>query len=252
MEILLASFASKVFYKNQQRLAESAKQAGITRILLWKYIWLLGYKVFWKNLRLFRSRRGAGYWAWHATVIRSAFNLLQEGDIVIFCDAGLRFINKVDFVKNLMKENHVIFFSTGNFTNRQYTKRDTFIIMHCDEMKYWDASQIMGGFHIWKKCSLSYQLLDEYEKLCLNYQAVSDAPNKYGKNFPEFVDHRHPQSIMSLLAVKYSYKILPFPISYGADDIAGEGKLPYKFLAPNRENKFSVTNYILNKIGLWY
>jgi len=252
MKILVTSFASRSFYENQRRLNESAKSIGIKDIDSFKYIQLLKFSIFWKNLKIFRSRRGAGYWAWHVTVIREALKKIKDGEIVIFCDAGLRFINNVDFLHNLMIDKHVLFFYNGEFKNKHYTKRDTFILMGCDDSKYWNGPQVMGGFHVWKKCKKTYDFLDEYEKYCLNYQIVSDSPSILAPNFPDFVDHRHPQSIMSLLVIKYGYQILSCPVTYTGNSLMENDNLPYLFLSTNRESDFSMSNLILKKIGLWY
>jgi len=254
MEVGLVSFATRNFYSNQKRLASSAMQIGIKKLFLWKYSSLLFQSVFWKNLKVFRSKRGAGYWAWHAIVIRSTLDKMMENDAVVFCDAGLKFIKEIDSVLPLLNDTHLLLFSAGGFQNKQYTKKDTFILMGCDEPKYWDGQQVMGGFHVWKKCPESYQLLDEYEKYCLDYQIVSDAPSMLGNNFPEFKDHRHPQSILSILAVKYQYNVLPFPVFYEANSkpqLNGKGN-SHLFLETNREMKYSFLNNFLKRTGLWY
>jgi hypothetical protein len=252
MNFLLTSFASRNFYENQKRLKESANLNGIEKVINFKYVHLFRFSVFWKNLKIFRSRRGAGYWAWHTIVIREALRKVDENDFIIFCDAGLKFTNKVEFLHDLMIENHVLFFSNGNFKNQQYTKRDTFILMDCDESKYWNGPQVMGGFHVWKKCKKTYEFLEEYEKYCLNYQIVSDSPSTEASNFSDFIDHRHPQSIMSLLIVKYGYQVLSCPVSYQGNLLNENDVLPYLFLSTNKESKYSLYNTVLQKIGLWY
>ncbi len=250
MEVALVTFASKCFYKNQKQLVQSATATGIKKIFAWKYVQLLRYNFFWKNIKLLRCKRGAGYWIWHAFIIRKALDEMNDNDVVIFCDAGLTFCADFKNVLQSMGDSYVQLFSAGGFTNRQYTKRDAFVLMGCDEKKYWDGQQTMGGIHFWRKCPDAYRLLDEYEAYCCNAQIVSDLPNKLGENFPEFIDHRHPQSIMSLLAIKYNYTTLPCPADFTGNEQAI--KRSDIFLLPNRKRYYSYLDRILLKIGLWY
>lgn len=247
MKVALVTFASKCFYKNEQELVESARSIGIEKIFAWKYIDLLRYSFFWKNLKLLRSKRGAGYWSWHSIIIRKALDAMQENEWVVFCDAGLRFTGRFDESLFVQHPGFIQLFTSGHFKNAQYTKRDAFVLLNCDEPKYWNAHQVMGGFHFWRKCPEAYAFLDEYEQYCTNYQIVSDTPNIYSSNFSDFRDHRHPQSVMSILAVKYNLPVAECPIANTGEAIAS-----YQFLTPNRKRTYSLVDRLLGKIGLWY
>ena len=87
--------------------------------------------------------------------------------------------------------------------------------MNCDEQKYYDAPQIDASYQVYKKCDFVMDFLNEYLKYSENENIITDAPNITLPNLPEFIDHRHDQSILSNMAVKYGIKLYPEPSEWG-------------------------------------
>lgn len=261
MEIHLVSFASRCFYTSQQTLEKSAADSGIKNIRSWKYRELIFTSFFWKNLRVLRSKRGAGYWAWQPFIINKSLQSVKEGDVVIFCDAGLKFTAPISKLNDILLQNDVLVFSAGNHINSTYTKRDAFILMGCDEERYWNGPQVLGGFHIWKKNERSLKVLADYYKYCTDHQVVSDSKNRLGDDLPDFVDHRHPQSILSLLALKHGLKIFTCPLmstnefneqqlKFDPAMITGID-LEQPLLLAHRTRRYTFIDKLLLKTGLW-
>lgn len=88
--------------------------------------------------------------------------------------------------------------------------------MECDSEKYWNASQCCAGFQIYQKNQNSKSFLTEYFYCCQNEKTITDLPNTCGlDNLPAFKDHRHDQSILSLLAEKNNIQRFRHPSQFG-------------------------------------
>ncbi len=87
--------------------------------------------------------------------------------------------------------------------------------MNCDSEEYYNASQCDASYQFYKKTDKTLKFLEEYNLYCSNENIISDLPNITKENLPEFKDHRHDQSILSLMAVKYKITLLPEPSEWG-------------------------------------
>jgi hypothetical protein len=71
--------------------------------------------------------------------------------------------------------------------------------MGLDDPKYTDSSQ-REATYIWLiKNDFTVNLVNEYLKYSQNENIITDIGNITGENYPSFKDHRHDQSIWSLL-----------------------------------------------------
>src|SRR5690606_12067187 len=89
----------------------------------------------------------------------------------------------------------------------QWTKRDLFDRL--DVNKFKDEIQVCSGFFLARKCIESINLVEEWYNISLenNGHYIRDTPS-LSPNYKGFVEHRHDQSILSLLVRKYGYCIL--------------------------------------------
>jgi hypothetical protein len=87
--------------------------------------------------------------------------------------------------------------------------------MNCDCDVYYDAPQVDASYQLFKKTPRVIEFLKEYDSYCSNENIISDLPNITQPNLPQFKDHRHDQSILSLMAVKHNIELLPEPSEWG-------------------------------------
>ena len=155
--------------------------------------------------------RGAGYWLWKPYIIFDYLNNhCQENEMVVYIDSG-DWIAPETFeqAKDFLQEKDFMLIHSG-FKGRQYTKRDCFVLMDCDSDEYWDANQVYASVSFWKKNQKTIDFLEEWLSYSANKNINTDAPNICGKdNFPEFIDHRHDQSILTNMVVKKKIKTVP-------------------------------------------
>ena len=87
---------------------------------------------------------------------------------------------------------------------RKFTKRDAFILLGVDTPFYAETGQFNAAFQIYRKTTFTEYFLKEYLYYAQDKRIITDDSNEMGEeNYPEFKDHRHDQSILSLLIKKY-------------------------------------------------
>lgn len=173
-----------------------------------------------ENQALLMQKRGGGYWIWKPYIILKTLEKLNEGDILIYTDAGAIFVKKISYLLQTMeRENTDIMVFSLDHLEKTYTKRDAFILMECDTPAYTDTNQILSGYIICKKTERVLRLFTEWQKYILDERIVSDIPNRIGKdNYEGFIENRHDQSILSLLCKKYGVKPFRDPSQFGLNE----------------------------------
>jgi hypothetical protein len=223
MKTVLISFATnEKWYKAQMNLNHSSINRGVDHYISYNQNNLdENFKL--KHQHLLKSNvRGYGFWMWKSLIIKQTMDIVDDGDIILYVDSGNTIINNLDYVINECNKNDIILFDNrdGNrqgktHLNKFWTKRDTFVLMDCDEEKYYNSSQVDASYQLYKKNNKTIDFIDEYMKYCENENIISDLPNITKDNLPEFIDHRHDQSIMSLMATKYNISLYPEPSEWG-------------------------------------
>jgi hypothetical protein len=159
-----------------------------------------------KNRKHFEYTRGYGYFVWKPYLILKKIIEVNDGDFVFYGDCGDDFImNPYQHILEKIKDNDYYIIS-NKFINNHYTKRDCFIKMNCDNEMYYLCNQIEAGVCGFKKTNQTISLLKEWLNYCSDFDIISDEIKT--QNFPEFIDHRHDQSILTNLIVKYEIKTL--------------------------------------------
>ena len=160
-----------------------------------------------RNAYTLSQPRGAGYWVWKPYLIHKTMQSMGPNDWLMYTDSGMYFVRNpwlwVESVLDEIGEKGIITFCSG-WTNKQYCKRDAFVLMGLDEPKYTDAEHRMASVFVCRKTPFSLAFVEEWLKYAQDPRIISDLPNTQGlPNYPEFKDHRHDQSIMSLLGIKH-------------------------------------------------
>ena len=96
-----------------------------------------------KNQYILSRRRGNGYWLWKPYFILKTLNeKLQKGDYLIYTDAGIFYLDKVDkIIKFMISINEDIWLNRLSYFEKKYSKRDAFILLDADYPIYTDTFQ---------------------------------------------------------------------------------------------------------------
>ena len=159
------------------------------------------------NLDILSRKRGNGYWLWKPYFILKALNeKLNEGDYLIYTDATILYKkNAKILVDFLEKKNSDMWFYKQIWKDYEYSKRDAFILMGADNPYYTNTCTYNAAYQIYKKSKFSLKFVEDYLYYCKDKRIITDEPNVLSlKNYQGFKDHRHDQTILSLLIKKYN------------------------------------------------
>lgn len=163
------------------------------------------------NKKILEKKKGGGYWLWKPYFIKKTLDKISNGDYIFYADSGSYFNNNIEPLINKMNNTDILTFIQGN-TEKKYTKRDLFIKLNCDNYEITDTPQIMATFLLLRKSNSSINFINKWLKLCTDYQLITDSNNKLSfPNYKEFIEHRHDQSILSVLSKKMKIKSINLP-----------------------------------------
>jgi hypothetical protein len=222
MKTLLISFASSPKWcRSQENLNKSAENKGVNGYISYN-LSNLEKEFFDKNKDILNNyTRGCGYWMWKSCIFKQAIEKLEDNDILLYVDSGHTIINNLNYIIEQCKKDDIVFFNNMDkkkqHFNRKWTKRDCYVLMDCDDEIYYDAPQVDASIMLFKKCDFVKKFLDEFYYYANNRNIITDLPNITKPNLPEFHDHRHDQSILSIMAKKYNINLLPQPSQFGSE-----------------------------------
>jgi hypothetical protein len=212
MKTTLVSFATPELRGLQEAQASSAIAAGgIDDVIAWDAPRLSQTAFSAQHRAILSQPRGSGYWLWKPFIILEALRQSQPGDVVVYYDVGRRrphvfHVSIRPLVERCIAQGGLI---PGVYIplmgpSRRWTKRDCFILMKCDTQEYWDHCQVQATFSVWKHCPRALDFVEEWLACCVDPRILTDMPNECGEeNFPDFIDHRHDQSVLTNLVVKH-------------------------------------------------
>ena len=163
------------------------------------------------------NARGYGYWIWKPIIILDLMRNTDEGDIIIYADAGCGISTteaaRIQFQEwiRAVKEHptHRISFQM-NYAEEMYTKGDVFEYMDCNTDDYKKSAQHSATIQIYENNAENRDFVEELMKhMCMNnYHYLTDTPSII-PNSKIFKEHRHDQSITSLLLKKRGARVYP-------------------------------------------
>ena len=177
---------------------------------------------------ILRQKRGSGYWIWKPYVIlKTLVENMANGDLLMYQDAGAYFIRNAGPLLKLCQdmEKGILVFHT-RFLEKQFSKRDAFILMDMDDGRVYETFQRLASFLVVRRNCQSLQFVMEWLAYSSDPRILTDMDNQMGKgNLAGFAENRHDQTVLSLLSKKWDLLELRDPSQYG--DIEGS----YKFAA---------------------
>jgi len=235
MKKIHISFGNEKFYKSLELLEKTSLEIGKIDKFIHYTQQQLKEEEFWiKNQYILSKSRGAGYWIWKPYIILKTFENINNDDIVLYSDAGLKVIDNLNPLFEIAQMNpndgKVIFkvpWVGAQHIAKMWVKRDCFILTNSNEQKYWNAVMTNGAVSLWVKNEQNTIFLNEWLKYLRDPRISTDDPNMCGVNFVEFKDHRHDQAVLTLLAVKYNFELFRDPTQWGNDSKNEFSNSPY-------------------------
>jgi hypothetical protein len=221
----LISFATAEFETSLSLLEASARRHGIRKVRSWLAKELRNTPFYENHRAILDQRRGGGYWLWKPYIIATALAEAAEGDFVAYSDAAVTVIRPLGPLFELCGDIGGILVFAGHYESLgtqvpqlcgSWTKRDCFILMDCDSSKYHESQMLDASFIVFKKNERSTAFVHAWLELCTDARILTDLPNTCGRgNLPGFVEHRHDQSVLSLLAARDGLELFRSPSQHG-------------------------------------
>lgn len=173
------------------------------------------HPIFWlKNGDFLSSNpRGYGFWSWKPYVILSALEDSAVNDVIVYADAGctinpkgIERLNDYITMLNSQTKYDIISFQLCELPEIKYSKKD--LLMHLEvPLEDMMSGQCMATVIIMRKGEHSLSVVNKWNELALLRDLINDKRNM--KEDKQFIDHRHDQSIFSLLVKKYGSIKIP-------------------------------------------
>jgi len=130
---------------------------------------------------------------------------MKEDDILLYLDCGcelneLKIQNLINFF-NYIKTDYIIGTLAG--LEKEWNKMDLLKYLNMENDYSLDINQRQAGTNMFLVCEKVINLVNEWYNISCIYNLIDDS-NSISKNFDCFKEHRHDQSIFSLLTKKYN------------------------------------------------
>lgn len=188
-----------------------------------------------RNSGLLQAPRGNGYWLWKPyAILRYALEECNEGDVIVYVDSLFRFQEPQpeqgfaewvrqklarDCPDDLLLMRHKPEPNNYDYREREWCKADTYVVLGvADRNDFKDSVQVWAGFVALRRGVRAISLVAEWLAHCQDPRAVDDSPGVLERREdPELREHRHDQSVLSLLAKKRGVAFHEFPKGYMLD-----------------------------------
>ena len=197
------NYSDKVFKKQQDFSLLMAVKKG-------KFDKIIGYsredideKFHEESKNILDQSKGGGYWLWKPYFIKKTLEKLNNSDYLFYSDSGAFFLKNVDIlIEELEKYNQDIMGFELPLIESQWTKKELFINMGCANEMYSKTNQVCASYILIRKTKFSVDFFDQYLKYGCNEVNITDSYDDNIEQDENFIDHRHDQSIFSLLYKK--------------------------------------------------
>lgn len=197
------SYGSGRYHASLKRILEEATKTGVFDEVIGFGPENIDTEYRIAHADVLNGTRGGGYWLWKSYFLKRLFSRLNNGDVVMYADAGCEFISSPQVYIDLARRHGFVGFQMLHLSHNEYTKGDVFHALKMEMDVYGKEGQMVGGIWLFQKNSLNELFIAEWIRFSEDAQLITDAPSK-SANHASFVDHRHDQSIFGLLALKFN------------------------------------------------
>jgi len=226
LNIHFITYGDEKYKKSRERICKEAEDSK----------WFNNVKYFTNNdydkdfynkyKKILNLQRGGGYWIWKPYFIKTYLDNLNDNDILVYIDSGcsINKNNKKEFDRYIeIVKNDITGILGFQYTNLFYQEKkwniqEVFNYFNVeDNIDILDSPQICGGIQIIHKKPKSIEIINKwYNVIEDNILLFTDNYSKEQKEY--FRDHRHDQSIQSVIKKIYN---VPMIKNHGIDSMNG-------------------------------
>lgn len=167
-----------------------------------------------------KHERGAGFYCWKPYIVHREMCRLNDGDILVYCDAGNEWIADMRTAIEGMDQD-ILFFSNG-WRHLDWCKMDCAKTIASDWFAQDNVRELvpikgMIMFHQVQASTFFIRVTPQTRRFIQEWYAWSLLPGMIDNepsrlpNVPTFQEHRWDQSILCCLQIKYGYRLHWFP-----------------------------------------
>ena len=146
-----------------------------------------------------RYKRGGGYWLWKPYILFDAWNKAEEGDIIVYADAGCTLLKHKDwerYFQTLKKKDAIFFITKGK--NKRWCKKEVFTFFNPKNSLWRYANQIQATFFMIKKTKNNDVVKSWYQLAATHPHLFFDMnEEERSKENPSVKEHRHDQAVLT-------------------------------------------------------
>lgn len=203
-KVVFITFADS---KYKQSLARLKAQVSESKYITDKYFFTekdldMNFK---KNFHPSLYRRGYGYWKWKSYLVKKVFDTLNNDDIIVYADAGCVFNAKADerlqyYIERVKNSQSGFLVFAQTCIEKDWNKSDCLNYFGVlNDKLVTDTPQTLGGIFLVCKNAVSTKIINEWTDVSLNhFDLITDKKSSL-KNADTFIEHRHDQSVLSIL-----------------------------------------------------
>ena len=172
-----------------------------------------------KNNNILKCKRGGGYWLWKPYIINETLKKINDNDIIFYIDSKYYFIEHfTNLYVDYMKDNDLLVWKNKPNEPIWYIKNWCKIdVIHkynmIDKVFNENAEDCWAGALIIKKTENTIQYIQEWLDMCCIYEDITDTESRI-ENSNLFNEHRHDQSLLSIVLHKYNIPLQFFEKKY--------------------------------------
>lgn len=203
MQLYFITYSDNNYSTFQDRLIAKAEASGeFDHVIGYTREWLETTQFYKDNKALLDQTIGGGFWCWKHFIILTTIDKMADDDILLYLDCGDDFLEGIgQFLKETMQTKDFLL-TDGAFMNYDWTKKECFVMMKCDNENYWYTIQLEAGIIVLKRTLFVKQLLEEWGTYCKIPEIINN--DNITSDFPSFKEHRNDQSILTNLKTKHN------------------------------------------------
>lgn len=158
------------------------------------------------DVRLRNTKRGFGYWIWKSFLLHEMMKIYPDGTILVYLDAGAHLKKEVEPLYSLFTNGITRLFVENTHDNTSYTKCEPIHGILGKDMidKFYKSKQLDASFICLVNNETNRQFVSSWFDLCKKYSYISDFNSIGCQELSTFIEHRHDQSLLSLLVFQDS------------------------------------------------
>lgn len=217
MKVKFISYADGNMTYSLRRIGRQARRLGIfDEVILYTPDMLPAYI---RQSPLMQYPRGGGYWSWKPAIIDETLQHSEDGDVVVYVDAGctlrkgknaewnlfIRLLQKYDTVCFQYDESQPQWEKWGSKSSKikYWSKKSTqdYFVERFGDDSFLEEGHIMGGILFMKNKRNSF--LRNWLDIVLNHPELilDPTPEEAAAQPAGFAGHRHDQSVITPLAL---------------------------------------------------